>query len=167
MAASNLTAERLRELLSYDTTTGLFTWKVRRNNFVHAGSTAGTVGTGGYIYIRIDKSPFMAHRLAWFYSHGEWPKHHIDHINGIPSDNRPENLRECSMAENLQNTKQYKNSTTGLTGAYFNKRANIFTSAITCKGKQIFLGRFATAELAHQAYVAAKAQIHTFQPTIR
>ena len=71
MAASNLTAERLRELLSYDTTTGLFTWKVRRNNFVHAGSTAGTVGTGGYIYIRLDKAPFMAHRLAWFYSHDD------------------------------------------------------------------------------------------------
>lgn len=167
MAAQNLTAERLRELLSYDQTTGLFTWNVRRNNFVKAGSVAGTVGTGGYIYIRIDLSPFMAHRLAWFYSHGEWPEHHIDHINGCPSDNRLSNIRPCSRLENMQNLSKYKNNKTGLSGAYLDKKRGCFTSTITHQGKQTFLGCFKSAELAHAAYVEAKARLHTFNPTVR
>jgi hypothetical protein len=167
MAESNLTAERLRELLSYDPETGLFTWKVRRNGFVKAGSTAGTVGTGGYVYIRLDNRPFMAHRLAWFFSFGEWPAQHIDHINGVPSDNRLSNIRPCSRHENMQNTAKYKNNTTGLSGAYLDKKRGCFTSVITHQGKQTFLGTFASAELAHAAYIEAKARLHTFQPTIR
>jgi len=167
MAESNLTAERLRELLSYDKDTGLFTWKVRRNGFVGSGSTAGTVGTGGYIHIRIDNSPYMAHRLEWFYETNSWPKSKIDHINGLTSDNRISNLRECSHSENMQNTKTYKNNTTGLKGVYHCKRSGKFTSIITVDGVQNYLGAFESKELAHAAYTEAKAKLHKFQPTVQ
>jgi hypothetical protein len=46
---------------------------------------------------------YSAHRLAWFYVHGKWPQSGIDHRNGDIGDNRIENLREATQAQNCAN----------------------------------------------------------------
>ncbi len=46
---------------------------------------------------------YKAHRLAWFYVHGVWPKEQIDHINGDKADNCIANLRLADFSKNQAN----------------------------------------------------------------
>lgn len=45
----------------------------------------------------------MLHRLIWLLKYGETPPKLIDHINRIPYDNRPINLRSATHKENNTN----------------------------------------------------------------
>lgn len=105
---------------------------------------------------------FDAHRLAFLMVHGFIPLF-IDHINGIGSDNRIVNLRECTNNQNSQNKKVSKNNVSGKKGvSYFKSRnkwnARILSNEISTKtGKPIYknLGYFDTVSEAHQAYAIA------------
>ena len=90
-----LTAQRLRELLSYDPETGQFTRLVSVSHGKR-GSIAGGVKETGYVAIRIDGIKYRAHRLAWLYMTGAWPAEEIDHINRRRNDNRWVNLRPAT-----------------------------------------------------------------------
>ena len=84
MAKRDLTPEQIKELLSYDPETGDFTWIKKlsgRANQIVVGSKAGNISDQGYIRIYIGRANYRAHRLAWFFVHGEMPPI-IDHING-------------------------------------------------------------------------------------
>lgn len=93
MAKSNLTAERLRELLKYDPETGLFTWRLRKGRCV-AGSLAGSTDNHGYVVIRLDWAIYKAGRLAWMYMHGNFPKKKLRYIDRDTANNRITNLTE-------------------------------------------------------------------------
>lgn len=107
---------------------------------------------------------YFAHRLAWLIYYGTWPKDQIDHIDGDRSNNRIANLREATHDENCENQHraQSDNYTTGLLGASFDKRKRVFRASIMVKKVVYRLGTFKTAEEAHQAYLAAKRQLHAF-----
>jgi hypothetical protein len=94
-----LTVERLRELLTYDPETGELRWRVTRRRAAK-GSLAGTLNRNGYRNIEVEQRCYKAHRLAWLYVTGEWPKETIDHINCKRDDNRWANLRQATTAEN-------------------------------------------------------------------
>lgn len=166
MAAADLTAERLRELLHYDPETGVFTRLVSLNFAVNVGDVAGTLMKKGYWSIGVDKHKYKAHRLAWLYMTGSWPKEQIDHINGNRIDNRFSNLRECTNQENQQNIPVITKATGRLVGTCFRKDRGMWSAAIICTPVRKHLGFFATQEEAHQAYLKAKAELHTFCPTI-
>jgi len=122
MSKSHITYERLRELLDYEPATGLFTWKANRGGKAKIGSVAGNVITSGYIQITIDRKMYVAHRLAFLYMKGEWPrKEQVDHINRIKTDNRWCNLREASRLENLMNTGIRCTNTSGRKGVSWSK----------------------------------------------
>jgi len=55
------------------------------------------------IYFKGKVFKFYIHHAVWVVCKGEWPRNTIDHINNDPTDNHIENLRECSMGENLLN----------------------------------------------------------------
>ncbi len=78
-----LTYERLREAFFYNPRTGVFVWaSTRRGQRPKIGDIAGSVGKkSGYCIIGIDGFTHGAHRLAWFYMTGDWPKHEVDHKN--------------------------------------------------------------------------------------
>jgi hypothetical protein len=107
-----LDQQTLKDLLIYDNETGVFTWKKARIG-ITVGKVAGTIKPTGYIVILINKRLYRAHRLAWLYMTGNWPKHEIDHINGNRMDNRFCNLREATKAENNWNRKIRSDSKTG------------------------------------------------------
>ena len=75
-----ITQSELKNILHYNQDTGVFTWI--KNSIV-----AGTVEKKGYIAIKINRKSYKAHRLAWLYIYGNFPKEQIDHLNGIKNDN--------------------------------------------------------------------------------
>jgi hypothetical protein len=158
---TELTADRLRALLAYDEISGQFTWNPGRRR-VKDGATAGSKSPKlGYIFIRIDQRSYSAHRLVWLYVHGDWPKHQIDHINGQRDDNRIVNLRDVTVAVNLQNRRgPCRNSTTGELGVTNNRGRNCFTAALSLNGKYIYLGDFKTIPEAKVAYLEGKRRLH-------
>ena len=81
-----LTAKRLRKVLSYAPTTGIFRWKVNVSSRAPIGAIAGAKNGRGYHQIRFGGRPYSASRLAWLYMTGKWPNSEISYINGKPSD---------------------------------------------------------------------------------
>jgi hypothetical protein len=152
-----LTQDYLKTFVHYDPETGIFTW------IKNPSKNSGWIDCNGYIRIEISCKKYMAHRLAWLYMTGSFPKKHIDHINGIPSDNRLINLRECNQSENMQNLKKAQiNNKSGFLGVSFYKPFNKFMSRICINKKQKFLGYFDTPEEAHEKYLEAKRKLHLF-----
>ena len=157
-----ITQARLKEVAIYDAETGQFVWSTNRGGFVQRGRVCGCV-VNGYVSIAIDGKRHKAHRLAWLYVYGVWPKEEIDHIDGDKSNNRIANLREASHSENLQNQRiAIRSSSSGLIGASFYKRTGKWASVIKVDGKARHLGYFDTAIDAHKAYVNSKRAIHPF-----
>jgi hypothetical protein len=124
-----LTAQLLRELADYDPKSGLFRRKVTKGRW-KAGSFMGAQHTNGYISINVAGCKAYAHRLAWLYTYGEWPQGEIDHINRVRYDNRIENLRDVSRAENCHNNGKRGDNTTGRPGVFYNKRTKKWTMLI-------------------------------------
>ncbi len=101
-----ITKERLCELLEYNPETGDWHW-LQDRQCVGAGEIAGGVlPRTGYRLICVDYKNYAAHRLAWLYMTGGWPKGVIDHINLDRADNRWINLRDVSPRENAMNSVQ-------------------------------------------------------------
>lgn len=149
-------AARVRELLSYDPTSGVFRWRQSRGRFgnrAKAGDIAGATGQRGVKRICLDWKVYLAHRLAWVYMTGAWPAGGIDHINGNPSDNRWANLRPADQSQNSANARKRSDNTVGLKGV--SAQRGKYRASIVKNGRQKFLGYFATPEEAHAAYVAA------------
>ena len=155
-----ITFKVVKEALSYNQQTGVFIRIKATGRRCRIGEPTGWLSNNGYMSIGLNSKVYLAHRLAWLYMTGKWPKDEIDHINGNPLDNRWNNLREASSTINKQNQRKARidNLGTGLLGAYLYK--DKFRSAITVDGKQFHLGVFNTKEEAHRAYIKAKRKYH-------
>lgn len=155
-----MTQSELKALLHYDPETGVFAWLPRPR--IRGGKVAGNVSPDGYWRIGLGGRPsklFLAHRLAWLYMTGEWPRLDIDHINGDKTDNRWSNLRDVTRSVNLQNQRRARSdSTSGLLGAHKNGRG--WSARIYVDGVKRHLGTFATAAEAHAHYLEAKRRVH-------
>lgn len=159
---SKIDCNELKEILEYQPETGLFFWKKKRSG-ISVGQLAGGKDREGYIRIKIDDVKYGAHRLAWMYVHGDFPKNFIDHINGIKSDNRICNIRDVTRSENMQNINRPQGKNIYL-GVHQRKNNSKFQAKISIDGKQIHLGDFSTAEEARDAYLAAKKIYHPTAP---
>jgi hypothetical protein len=162
MNSNSLTAERLRSLLSYDAETGVFVWLVSTNGRIKVGDIAGNLDSNGYMHIGCDGKTYKAHRLAWLWKRGAWPKDQIDHRDGDKTNNRWANLREATNAVNQQNKRHARrdNKSTGLIGAKLHRKTGKFMASINVNKQRIYLGLHDTAVLAHNAYIKAKRELH-------
>ena len=151
---------KLRDALSYDPITGSFIWK----NPIRAalkGRIAGCINGFGYRVIRVEGKDFYAHRLAWLYVTGKWPKTILDHIDGNPDNNAFVNLREATKAANGANRGKQANNTTGFKGV--RKHFRKWVAQITIDGVNTYLGIFDSPEEASAAYeLAAKQEYGEF-----
>lgn len=161
MAKSNLTAERAIELLVIDDS-GDLRWRIRRGR-IAAGSLAEGADRDGYRTIYIDYRRYFSHRVRHLMKYGEWPKGMIDHKDGDPKNNDPENLRVVTSSVNSQNRRRARSNTSvGMLGVSTSRHTpnRPYRATIVIDGHQKYLGCYPTPEAAHEAYVAAKRIYH-------
>ncbi len=103
-----------KRYVSYDPETGEFV----RVDGSRAGCKHTDLSGKTYIYMRIKRKKYRAHRIAWLFITGKMPEHQIDHINGDGTDNRAVNLREVNRVDNCKNRRKPSNNTTGVVGVY-------------------------------------------------
>lgn len=149
-----LTQARLKELLHYDPETGIFTWVAPTSDRMKPGQVAGCGFR--YVYISIDYRSYPAHRLAWLYMTGVWPKSEVDHENRNRKDNRWRNLRAASGSQNKCNST--RPNKTGMRGVYLNKGK--YQVQVTKHGVCHSGGTYSTPEEAHAAACALRSKLH-------
>tara|TARA_R110000822_G_scaffold111055_1_gene241445 strand:- start:392 stop:895 length:504 start_codon:yes stop_codon:yes gene_type:complete len=159
---TELTQERLKELLHYDPESGIFTNLTQRGP-VTKSDVAGYNRPDGYIHIQIDSKKYLAHRLAWFYVYGNFSETFLDHINEVKNDNRLINLRIATNQENQHNVSNPNiTNISGLRGVSWHKGVKKWTARIQLNGSRKHLGVFSTAEQAYESYLTAKRELHIF-----
>lgn len=158
-----LTAQKLRELLDYDSETGAFTWRVDHSKF-KAGQLAGCLVPTGYVLIGVLGRRHLAHRLAWLHVYGEWPESLIDHINHTTDDNRIANLRAATHSENTQNSRLSRRNKSGHKGVIWYRRDCVWRAYLVIDGRSHHLGYFSNINDAIAARKAAEAKYHPFAP---
>ncbi len=145
--------------LRYDPEAGIFYWRGPTRN-KPAGAKAGFLTSSGQVGINVNGRIFLAHRLAWFFAHGCEPNGQIDHINGVPTDNRIANLRDVSASQNQWNRGKPKNNTSSRKGVSWRSRRQRWYASISVGGKSIYLGSFVTLDAAAAAYEVACRRHH-------
>lgn len=156
-----VTQEYLKQRLYYDMDSGYFYWRnPHPSSRMNPWDKAGTLGLKGYIKIVLLSKTYEAHRLAWLYMHGEFPKGCMDHINGNKSDNRACNLRVATKAQNNFNVGVYANNTSGVKGVHWSTSAGKWRAAISANRKRVIVGSFKNLEDARKAVAAARIMFH-------
>jgi HNH endonuclease/AP2 domain len=162
MMAIDLLSE-LKKSISYNPTSGKFTWLIARGPAIR-GAEAGCLADRGNGYkivlIGLNRKLYRAHRLAWLFVYGKWPKGRLDHRDGDPTNNRISNLREATQSQNMGNSKKPNYNTSGLKGVFWHARACKWSSQIRADGKKYHLGLFETKEASHLAYKSAAIKHH-------
>lgn len=164
----------LRNLLNYAPETGKFLWLPRGShcigtprgtrifNSLWAGKEAGSSDSSGHLYIDVTvlglrRAPL--HRLAWAFVYQDMPEQ-IDHINGIPSDNRIVNLRAATPLENHYNAGLRKDNKSGVKGVRWSEKGQKWLARIRANSKEIHLGSFDSKLEAALAYDSAAVKLH-------
>lgn len=155
---SSLSHARLKQLLDYDPVVGTFTWRVSRKK-CRIGDRAGNLQPNGYRRINIDGVKYYEQRLAIFYLTGAWPPNDVDHAHRTPHLNGSAQLRSATTSQNIANAKRRKDNTAGYKGVSLHRVSGLYRARITCMGKEISLGYFSNAKLAHAAYAKAAKRI--------
>jgi len=152
-----ISQERLKEVLHYDPDTGRFKWTTGFRKGRSAGNTS--IYTG-YRRITIDQKHYYAHRLAWFYMTGAWPKHMIDHVDHDRANNRWGNLREADPNQNIHNSRRSSKNTSGAKGVHFHRQTGKWRARIAAYGKTIHVGLYDTVEEASRARDMKAIELH-------
>ena len=140
---------RLRDMFDYDPTTGILINK-------RLGKRAGSLVKGGnstkwHRVVKIDGSYYMVHRVIWTWFYGDDPREMlVDHINQDSLDDRIDNLRLVTRAQNRRNSRLNRNKTSC---PYRNVYPNNgkWIARVSIEGKLKSLGTYATPEEAAEA----------------
>jgi hypothetical protein len=158
-------AEDWRALVEYRD--GFLYWRVRpssRGN-VKAGDRAGTRGMRqGYWVVMYRGQRHGYHRVIWAVCNGDIPEgSYIDHIDRDPTNNRIENLRLATPAQNAFNTlKTLASKSSTFKGVCFSRLHGrpVYKASIRANGKLHHLGWFDHEEEAAGAYAEAALALH-------
>jgi hypothetical protein len=156
--------KRAVDNLRYCHESGLLFWRNNMTSHVREGQVAGHINSHGYIIVTMQVNkvakPIPAHRICFLIYYGFLPKY-IDHVNGIKTDNRIINLRECTAIQNGMNRGISSSNTSGFTGVCYDKERSKWLASIRVNKKNIKIGRFLHKEDAIKA--RAEAEIKYFK----
>lgn len=115
-------------------------WIAANWNSRHAGKPAFTaVGAHGYRCGTLQGCGLTLHRVAFLLMTGDWPEHEVDHRNGDRTDNRWENLRPVSKAQNNRNARGYS-KTSDYVGVSWNRSLGGYVARVYHNGKNHYCG---------------------------
>jgi len=151
-----LTQERLKELLSYNAVTGVFTWRKTVASKAVNGTIAGCCDRG-YIKIVVDKKAYFAQNLVILYVEGYLPEGQVDHKDRIRSNNIHNNLRPDVTSQcQMRNRGNFKNNKSGVKGVCFNKTYKKWQPGLTISRRYKSLGLYDNFEDAVCARLAGE-----------
>lgn len=149
-------AKKLRDIFDYKD--GNLLWKIVRKG-VNKDKIAGYTRPDGYRTTRVDGKSYLVHRLVFMYHNGFMPSV-IDHIDGDPRNNKIENLRECTMAQNTANSKRKRTNLSGVKHVRWNKSCSKWQVIMQINGKQRHVGVYKDLELAELVAIEARNKYH-------
>jgi len=155
--------KELKERFIYNETMGRLVYKIPPSpNFKNKeGKPAGSRHREGGYQVCYKRAVYLHCRLIWMYVYGVDPSDlEIDHINGNRADDRIQNLRIATRAQQQWNVGKTKSNTSGCKGVSFYKRLNKWRADIRLEGRQKNLGYFTTLEEAKVAYQKAADALH-------
>lgn len=113
----------------------------------------------GYAFTMVERKHTSMHRLIMGCEIGDGRL--VDHINRNTLDNRTENLRFATKAQNATNAaKRRGNTTSAYKGVSWNKRRSKWVAYINIDGRRQPLGYFTDELSAARAYNAAAIRHH-------
>jgi len=124
---------------------GWWLWQIGRNSYVRR-----------QVMLNGKRRNVSLHRLVM----GATPGQMVDHINGNGLDNRRQNLRFVTSAQNNRNRRVKVGSTSRFKGVSHRRDRGTWRAMITVDGRQISLGCFSDEVEAAFAYDTASLQHH-------
>ena len=153
-----LTYDYANYLFKYDPETGNLYKRINgTDNF--RSKPSGTKTKTGYVQIGVDGKLYLAHRIIMLLVNKSLSdESQVDHIDHNRLNNKLNNLRVVSQSGNMRNCGKRSDSSTGITGVVYHKRARKYMSYISIGGRKMHLGLFNTLEDATRARVRANLQ---------
>ena len=148
--------QTLKSIVTYSD--GNLFWKSKRNG-INSTNSLGWITDKGYLRCEINSVTYYIHRLVFLYHNGYMPKA-IDHIDGNPLNNKIENLRACSQAENMQNYKKPKTNTSGIKNVSWASRQKKWHVRVKSGNKDCHIGFFDSKFEAACAAYSARNKLH-------
>jgi len=152
-----ITQELLHTIFEYKD--GYLYRKNIRKSGIKAGSLVGFKNNNGYLQATINRKKYLVHRLIFLMHHGYLPNE-IDHINNIATDNKIENLREATRAQNCQNQKLTNKSKSGLKNVIWRPDRKAWRVTLRVNGVTKNFGSYKDLELAELVAQEARSLHH-------
>lgn len=156
---TELTQERVKELLHYDSETGIFTRLVTVKHNARKGDIISCINKAGYVVGNLDGKLYLMHRVAFLYVEGRWPYIKADHKDTIRNNNKWDNLREATHFQNQCNSTIACNNKTGIKGVFL-LGSGKYRASIRAGGKTIHIGTYETKEQAGDVIMKVRQQLH-------
>lgn len=155
---------KAKELPSKDVLHNLFEYRDGNlyHKISHSGVRAGQLAgshKSTYAVVKISNNQYKLHRVIFMMHHG-YCAENIDHINGDKHDNRIENLRTATVAENRQNKALDVRNKSGIKGVFWHSKAQKWIAKIRLNGKSKHLGTFSDLSLAQEFMELAREMVH-------
>jgi poly-D-alanine transfer protein DltD len=154
---NSITQQRAKEAFDYKD--GELIWiKPSKQKPQLLNQNAGYLKQTGYKELCIDGIKIMVHRVIYIWHFGEF-EGFLDHKNGDIKDNRIENLRIATKAQNNANV-GCRNNKSGVRNVYWRKDLKKWQVSLRKNKKSHHLGYFVTIEEAQKVAEDASMLIH-------
>ena len=152
-----ITQEYLQSLFDYRD--GELYWKIKPSKKVKINAKCGCIHANGYLRTKVKDKVWLNHRIIFLYHHGYLPKY-IDHIDTNKLNNKIENLRPTTNAQNQHNVKLSAKNTSGYKNVSFCPQTKKWAVKITVNKLKKTIGRYDDIELADLVAQEARIKYH-------